>query len=125
MTEASHADGRETGTDWYAVRCVIADMENKPWGPTDLLAGETAYEERITLWRASSPDEAIAQAEAEAEDYAEITESEYIGLAQAYRLADEPGHGAEIFSLIRKSVLDPEAYLTGFFDTGGEYQADA
>jgi hypothetical protein len=44
------------------------------------------------------------------------------GLVQAYRLFDEPGHGAEVFSLVRKSGLEPQAYLTGFFDTGQERQ---
>jgi len=27
--------------------------------------------------------------------------TEYIGLAQSYWLAEEPGHGAEVFDLIR------------------------
>ena len=121
MTEASA--GRETDTEWYAVRCVIASMENKPWGPNDLQAGETAYEERITLWRAASADDAISLAEADAEEYADMLESAYLGLAQAYHLAETPNHGSEVFSLIRRSVLDPESYLTALFDTGDEYQA--
>ena len=113
---------RDRYTEWYAVRCVKASTENKPWGPTDLREGETAYEERITLWRAASAEEAIALAEAEAQGNADILEGESLGLAQAYRLADKPKHGAEVFSLIRRSVLDPESYLTAFFDTGEEYQ---
>jgi Domain of unknown function (DUF4288) len=121
MTE--HSARRETDTGWYAVRCVIASMENKPWGPTDLQAGQTAYEERITLWRAASADDAISLAEADAEEHADTVESEYLGLTQAYRLGEKPNHGAEVFSLIRRSVLDPESYLTAFFDTGDEYQA--
>lgn len=118
-----HSARRDTDTKWYAVRCVIASMENKPWGPTDLKAGETAYEDRITLWRAASADDAIALAEAEAEEHADTIESEYLGLAQSYHLAEKPKHGAEVFSLIRRSVLDPESYLTAFFDTGDEYEA--
>jgi hypothetical protein len=82
-----------------------------------------AYEERITLWRAPSFDDAIALAEDEARDYArDIETATYAGLAQAYHLADEPGHGAEIFSLIRDSTLPPDDYLTAFFDTGTEHQ---
>jgi len=100
-------------------------MENKPWGPTDLKAGEIDYEERITLWKAANLDDAIAQAEAEAAEYADTLESEYVGLAQAYHLAEKPKHGAEVFSLIRTSVLDPESYLTAFFDTGDECQGQA
>ena len=46
----------------------------------------------------------------------------YLGLAQAYRLVDEPGHGAEVFSLIRRSDLPGDDYLNAFFDTGAEYE---
>jgi hypothetical protein len=88
--------------------------------------GSHAYEERVTLWRANDIDEAIAQAEAEALDYAAILEDapdEYLGLAQAYALSDAPNQdGAEVFSLIRDSTLDPETYLDTFFDTGREHQ---
>ena len=44
----------------------------------------------------------------------------YLGLAQAYELFDEPGHGAEVYSLMRDSPLPPETYLVTYFDTGGE-----
>jgi hypothetical protein len=37
-------------------------------------------------------EEAIALAEAEAEDYAETLHYCYLGLAQAYQMADEIGH---------------------------------
>jgi hypothetical protein len=100
-----------TAEDWYAVRCIFR-------------AGE-AYEERITLWRAASLDDAIERAEAEARTYAaELLPDPdaYVGLAQAYALADPPGDGAEVFSLIRDSPLEPEAYLDRFFDTGDERQ---
>jgi hypothetical protein len=33
---------------------------------------------------------------------------EYLGLAQAYKLYDELGHRAEVFSLMRDSPLEPE-----------------
>ena len=56
---------------WFAVRTVVAEMENRPWGPDDLGPGEIDYEERITLWRAPSVDAAIAYAEAEATQYVE------------------------------------------------------
>jgi hypothetical protein len=48
----------------------------------------------------------------------------YLGLAQAYRLGDPPGDGAEVFSLVRGSDLGDEAYLDTFFDTGTERQRD-
>jgi hypothetical protein len=103
--------------EWYAVRCVFrsAWAESSEGLPPD----EHLYEERITLWQASSLEEAIALAEAEAADYAG-EEDDYLDLAQAYKLFDEPEHGAEIFSLMRSSKLDPDAYLDAFFDTGDE-----
>lgn len=100
------------------MRCVFA----VGWPPE--AAGKT-YEERITLWRARSADEAIARAEAEAQEYAgEIDDhpSTYLDLAQSFRLFDEPADGAEIFSLMRDSDLPPDDYLDTFFDTGAEHQ---
>jgi hypothetical protein len=47
-------------------------------GPTDLTTGTSAYEERITLGRASSADEAIARAELEANEYAATLGNLYV-----------------------------------------------
>lgn len=101
-----------TEPGWYAVRCVFQDGPDVP----------IRYEERITLWRATSFAEAIALAKDEAADYVEGMGWTYCGLAQAYHLSDEPGHGAEVYSLMRDSDLAPEAYLSAFFDTGRERQ---
>ena len=101
---------------WYSVRCVFAV------GCRSEAVGET-YEERITLWRASSAEEAIARAEAEALEYATVIEGfTYLGLAQSYQLADDVGDGAEVFSLMRDSELEPKEYLDVFFDVGTEHQ---
>jgi len=108
----------EAGTSWYSVRCVFA----AGWPPEAV--GET-YEERITIWRAGSAEEAIARAEAEALEYAATIEdspSTYLGCAQCYRLSDELADGAEVFSLMRDSKLGPEDYLDTFFDVGQERQ---
>jgi hypothetical protein len=105
---------------WYAVRCVF----RSGWPPE--FAGR-AYEERITLWRATSFNEAIERAEAEAAEYAgSIPDGPdtYLQLAQAYLLDDEPGDGAEIFSLVRVSDLKPKAYLKRHFTTGREREQD-
>jgi hypothetical protein len=112
------SDGAQQGeVGWFSVRCVFrvgSDPESQ------------LYEERLTLWRAEGFDQAIALAEAEALGYAaEQPGMTFAGLAQAYRLFDEPGHGAEVFSLIRESGLEPQDYLTRFFDTGQERQHDA
>jgi len=77
------------------------------------------------LWRADSLTDAIRLAEVEAGSYARRFEDypiRYSGLAQAYELNGDPEHGAEIFSLLRDSELEPDDYLSAFFDTGQEHQ---
>ncbi len=98
---------------WYTVRCVFRSEADDGH----------VYEERITLWRAGGLDEAIALAETEAAEYAQIGQVEYLGLAQAYWLQTPPDGGAEVFSLMRESDLDADDYLDQFFDTGRERQA--
>lgn len=103
---------------WVAVRCLFGSVRD----------GQRAYEERVTLWRAVTLDEGLARGEEEAHGYAADLSTppgpmtEYLGLAQAYLLADEPSDGAEVFSLIRVSELDGGSYLRAFFDTGAECQ---
>ncbi|WGX98091.1 hypothetical protein [Nocardioides sp. L-11A] len=41
-------------------------------------------------------------------------------LFQSYEMYDAPGEGAEVFSLMRSSELNPDDYLDTFFDTGDE-----
>lgn len=100
----------------FSVRCLFA-LDSNTYG-----LDASAYEERVTIWDASSEDEAIALAEAEAEEYADDVSARYLGLAQSYRMYDHPGVGAEIFSLIRSSNLAENDYLATFFTTGGEHQ---
>jgi hypothetical protein len=98
---------------WYAVRCIFAfDGDDGPY-----------YEERVTIWRSDSFDDAIASAEAEASDHASSLEAEYVGLAQAFHMAveDRPlASGDEVFSLMRLSDLPPSDYLSRFFSDGSE-----
>ena len=112
-------------TSWFAVRCVFHVGHNDGEGAQDLAHGEHAYEERITLWEASSADEAIELSDKEAEEYASASGCEYTGLAQSYWLEDEPSQGAVAFSLVRKSLLDPDSYVDTFFDTGHEFEESA
>lgn len=95
---------------WYSVRCIFRWFHD----------GSQVYEERITLWQAENPGHAIAQAKADAAEYAEAVEAEFLGLSQCYELFDAVGNGAEVYSLVRGSDLPPAAYLTAFFDTGSE-----
>ena len=96
---------------WYSVRCVFADGR---------AADATTYEERTTLWRADSFDEAINRAEVEADLYAAESDWIYLGLAQAFHLFDEPIDGGEVFSLVRDIGLSPRDYLDRHFVTGTE-----
>lgn len=94
---------------WYGVRCVFRHRELG------------VYEERVTLWTAGSPDEAIGCAEAEAGEYcAALGETEYTGFAEAFRMDGTPGKGAEVFSLMRESDLPSGAYVGTFYATGRE-----
>ena len=99
---------------WFGVRCVFTIGGHQ----------EGVYEERVTVWRADSPEEAIELAEAEAAEYVDGGGAEYLGLAQVYTMADELVAGAEVFSLMRTSSMEPTAYLSTYFDTGAERQTD-
>ena len=114
----------EEETNWYAVRSVFRAQATAEFAPADLADGESSYEERITLWQATTFDEAIELAEAEAVEYAEFMGVEYLAdFGQAYNVADvPPRNGTEIFSLTRYSPLAAEPYLERFFETGRERQ---
>lgn len=111
VTESSDAPARTEHHAWHSVRCLFRHQPD-------------IYEERITLWRAGSFAEAIALAEADAVEYArDVSDAEYLGLAQAFRLFDgQVEHGTEVFSLARDSPLEPTEYLDAYFDTGTERQ---
>lgn len=103
-------------------------MHNEPWYGVRLVyrltgGSKPAYEERVILVRADTDDDAIAQAELYSKDY-ECETTEYTGYAMAFNIFDEHGPslgpGVEVFSLIRRSELDVDAYLDRFHDTGNE-----
>lgn len=76
-----HQDPRE----WYAVRCVVER------------GGQV--QERVTLWRARSPEDAVSRALAEAQEHAADLGAGAVLRedAQVFLLDDEPGDGAEVF----------------------------
>jgi hypothetical protein len=80
--------------EWFGVRCVFRQASNQPWGPYDLREGESAYEERITVWQAESAAHAIELAEVDAHLYEEALLVEYLGIAQSYRLPDQLDQGS-------------------------------
>jgi hypothetical protein len=113
--EDQSVDTADADPGWYAVRCVFAVESGPP----------RTYEERITLWQAHSAAAATALAEDDAHGYADTIEATYLGLAQCYSCPDLPGHGAEVFSLMRDSDLGRVDYLDQFFDTRAERQGHA
>lgn len=116
MTIEDHgtrAAASETPRDWYSVRVLLEVPASG--------SQARAYEERITLWRCGDEITAMRQAEREAGRYAESTGKRPIDpFAQGYHLFDEPGHGAEVSTLMRADSRDPESYLRRFSTTGAE-----
>lgn len=104
--------------DWYAVRCVF----RHPLPDGQVREHPFTYEERVTIWRAGSFEEAIAKAEEEADEYASNVDCEKTDLVQAYFFELRPEEGSEVFSLMRDSALTPTEYLDHYFDDGGERQ---
>jgi hypothetical protein len=105
----------ERDLGWIAVRTVIGT----PWEE-----GQRCYEERITLWRSHSYEDAFRRAAADAASYVAQWDppAEVLSLQQGFQLFDAPGDGTEVFSLIRDSDMQPEDYLDRHFDTGKERQ---
>ena len=109
---------------WYAVRSLFRAEPSHDFSPPGLGDGESAFEERITLWQAASLEDALDKAGTEAAEYAEFAGATYLSdFGQAYHLADAPPRdGAEVFSLIRYSALPSKPYVDRFFSTGQERQ---
>lgn len=102
---------------WYGVRCVFEAEDG------DTSSVVHWYEERVTLWRAASEDDAIRRAEAEGDEYAEHSGMRRMGLVQSFHIAAlRVGSGTEVFSLFRGSRLSAGDYLDAFFDTHTELQ---
>ena len=101
---------------WFSVRCHFALNDD---GPFD-------YEERITLWRADSAEEAIESAENEACRYADSLGYRYLNACSSYHLFDTgfAVEGKEIYSEMRQSKLNSDAYLDRYFFTGLENGSD-
>lgn len=80
------------------------------------------YEERIVILKATSFDDAIIEAEAEATNYAgKGTGLKYLGFDSVFRLFDDKiTNRTEVFSLMRESSLTDKKYIDKYFDTGKE-----
>ena len=98
---------------WYGVRLVYRLRGAKP-----------AFEERVLIVRAEDTETAIERAESLSRENYESDNTVYTNYAMAFNIFDENGpalgEGVEVFSLIRHSDLEMDAYLDRFHDTGSE-----
>ncbi len=99
---------------WYGVRTLY----RFPPGTAD---SSVLYEERVVVFKARSMEAAISLAEIEGRTYAQENQCEYLEYVLAFHIfASVLGAGTEVFSLMRDSALEPDAYIDTFFDTGAE-----
>jgi hypothetical protein len=49
-----------------------------------------------------------------------LDDVDHVDFAEAFRMDDVPGEGAEVFSLMRESALPAGEYVRRFFATGDE-----
>ena len=102
--------------EWYSAKTVCKHQRVEDG------TSKTVFEERVVLLQARDFDDAIAQGEAEAQEYCRgITNLTYTGYINVYRLFEATvSHGTEVFSLMRESNLSDSDYLDHFFDDGNE-----
>ncbi|MFD6426135.1 hypothetical protein [Streptomyces sp. NPDC060198] len=99
---------------WYGVRTFYRwpTWENQP------------YEERVVLFRARSPHEAVELAERESAEYAGAGDLEVLGMVQAYLISDseeEVGVGTEVFSKLHTLDLPVKEFLDRY-DSGPAHE---
>ncbi|MDP0490398.1 MAG: DUF4288 domain-containing protein [Verrucomicrobiota bacterium JB023] len=99
---------------WYAVKCIFSHPSRAKEGEGNL------YEERITLWKAESWNEAFRKAEKEAKEY-EAEDCVFIEATDAFHLFDdEIKNGTEVWSGMRDSHFDSDTYIKTFCVSGRE-----
>lgn len=104
---------------WFAVRLLFVRPASSGLAQR--------YVERITVWQCPDASAAMRRAGEDASTYARASGCDAVpGFAQSYELYDPPGHGCEVFSLMRMSALEPDAYVERFFPAraGGVGAAD-
>jgi hypothetical protein len=102
---------------WYGARCVFRFD-----GLSDGEPG-TVYEERVTLHRAGSFDEAFEAAESAARTYEADDGPEFVGTTDVYLIDEELREGVEVFSLLRTVEVEPAEYIKRFVHTGHEVES--
>ena len=90
---------------WFSAKCVFVHRDSGS-GPRQL------YEERVLLVRAPTFRKARKLAEREAAEYERLLDGcAFTGFVEVFHLFDEPGKGAEVFSAMEQSDLEPTEYL--------------
>lgn len=105
--------------EWYAVKGIFR------WYMKD--TGETArFEDRVTLFKATSFDEAIEMAKKEAIEYCEEYPTanyliESLGIWETFSLQTEViEQGEEVFSQLFHSYLDAKDYIQKYYPKSEE-----
>jgi hypothetical protein len=94
---------------WYGVRSVARFARGE---------GGT-YEERVTLWRARSFEQAGELARQEARRHAGQFQAEFLDYSDSYLIDKEIFElDAEVFSCLQVSSLSPQAYIDTLFSVG-------
>jgi len=101
---------------WYSAKCVfrhrahVADLH------------KFVYEERVIVLRADDLNEAVRRAEDEAKQYATSLEGvEFTGFVAAYDTGeDEITDLTEVYSILRDSDLQSDAFLDRYYDDRSE-----
>ena len=101
---------------WYSVKCIF-EHSNR-----NVIEGMTVYEERIIVLLANDLDDAIARGEIEAREYASSLDNvRYVEFACAYHLyRRELIDQTEVYSIMRESDLDHDAFINHYYDDGSE-----
>jgi hypothetical protein len=94
---------------WYSVKCLFHHPGRKA-KEEDFL-----FEERVTLWKANSFEEAHQLAEAEARQYANEAKCVFVASTDSFHLfAEELMNGTEVYSTMRGSNMQPSVYRKTF-----------
>jgi hypothetical protein len=90
---------------WFSAKGVFVHRDSGS-GPRQL------YEERVLLVRARTFRKARKLAEKDAQKYERLLDGcAFTEFVEVFRLFDEPGDGAEVFSTMEQSDLEPKEYV--------------
>jgi hypothetical protein len=90
---------------WFSAKGVFVHRDSGS-GPRQL------YEERLILVRARTFRKARKLAEKDAQKYERLLDGcAFTKFVEVFRLFDEPGDGAEVFSTMEQSDLEPKEYV--------------